>query len=218
MAMKRSLFIGGIALTVVLLILGIRWALQPKPIVFSDQAEDWLDRAPDGGITVDVQEATRGRGEYNDVNQQLLLPGAEPSAFAYEGVYKGEFFTTYYIDPGTSRILMQVTPNMKPNDGILQGFMVERYANGVLETHIFIDEDWRKALGDTINVVWGAEYAQSKPFAFEEVRDGIYHDFVLDDMSRLQPEISVGGVQVGNMKPGGIDPEQAAGIIMMAIH
>lgn len=206
-----------IALFIVfMLIFGFRWLMRPGTIEYSNNPADWVDRT-DEGVMVDVNEATRGKGEYNDFNQQLLLPTAEETAFAYEGIYRGNFFGRRFFGPD-GKTLMEITPNLIPGDGILQGILIERVNNGVLETHIFIDDDWRAALGGNIGIVWGAEYEKARQFAFTEVRDGIYHDSVQDDASRLRADISVGGVQVGNMRPGGIDPAQADGIIMMAIH
>ncbi len=216
MAMKKLFAILLAIIIVILIILGTRWIMQPKIHVYSNNPADWLSTVP-GGVSVDVKEATRGKGSYNDVNEQILVPGMGFTAFAYEGIYKSNFFGTKYIDEN-GKTIMEVTPNMNPNDGILQGFMVERAVNGTLETYIFIDEDWRRALGNDIRIVWGSDYSKSRPFSFRQLRTGIYHDFVQDDSGRLQAEISVGGVQVGNMQTGGVDPMQAGNIIMMAIH
>jgi len=204
-----------VILVLLLLFFGVRWMLRPKVIIYSNDPADWVDQAEEG-YGVDIEEATRGKGEFNFANQQLLI-GIESHAFSYEGLYNGNFFSLTHID-ARGKIAMAITPDMIPDDGILQGIMVERYFNKSIETHIFIDEDWRKALGDSINIVWGGDYSQSRPFVFNEVQKGIYHDFVQDDRGRLKDFGSTGGVQVGNMAPGGVDPAQAYNIIMMAIH
>ncbi|MEM4253845.1 MAG: hypothetical protein QXR48_00445 [Candidatus Woesearchaeota archaeon] len=214
--MKKLLAVVLALLIVILIILGIRWVMMPKRHVYSNNPADWLSPVP-GGVSVDVKEATRGKGKYNDVNEQVLIPGMGFTAFAYEGIYKGNFFGTKYFDEN-GKLMMEVTPILNPNDGILQGFMVERSMNGVLETHIFIDEDWRRAVGNDLRIVWGSDYSKSRPFVFNQVRQGVYHDFVQDDSSRLGSDGSLGGVQVGNIQPGGVDPAQASNIIMMAIH
>ncbi len=216
MALTTPARIGIGIILAVLLFFGFRALSAPKPMEYSNNPADWLEPAAQNTVSVNVDEATRGKGEYNIANQQLALAG-EQTAFAYEGIYRGHFFSTRYADD-TGAPIMEMTPDLNPDDGVLQGFMVERFANGALETHIFVDEDWRRALGTSLSIVWGADYSRTKPFAYEPVKPGIYHDMILDDPSRMQPDISVGGVQVGNMRPGGVDPAQAAGIILMAIH
>lgn len=217
MAVNKTLAIISVIVVALLLFFGVRWLTQPKPVTYSDNPADWLGKAPAQGVSVNMREATRGKGDYNGVNEQFVLPGGETTAFAYEGVYKGNFFETAYIDE-KGKPVMLAAPELHPGDGVLEGFMVERVNNGVLETHIFLDEDWRRALGNDIRIVWGADYTRSKPFAFEQVAPGIYHDAVQDDASRISPTGSTGGVQVGNMQPGGVDPSKADNIIMMAIH
>ena len=107
---------------------------------------------------------------------------------------------------------MRVSPEMKPNDGVIEGYLVERFLNDTYEVFIFLDEDWKQKVPNT-NVVWGKDYVFARPFDFSnEISQGIYMDEILDDPRRfgLNHRVSYSAIVVGDItqeeaKQGDVD-------------
>ncbi|TKJ17378.1 hypothetical protein CEE44_02485 [Candidatus Woesearchaeota archaeon B3_Woes] len=191
----------------------------PKKIVYSKDPQDWIEEE---GITniIDVKHATEGNGYFNTNNQQYKYLQVN-TAFGYDGFYKGAFFKNKYID-SSNQLHIEITPNLNPNDGILQGIIVEKFENGKPISYIFLDEDWRKQFNDNINIVWGQTYQNFKKFEFNQISTGVYMDKVEDDSDRFFEDfnIHVGGVLVGDLKVFGenISQIEEENVTLIAIH
>jgi len=171
-------------------------------VVYSKNPENWVEKK--GNVQViDVEKATEGKGYYTINNQQYKSAFAE-TAFSYDGVYQGEIFKNYYEDDN-GNTLIEITQNLIPNDGILQGIIIEKFENKIPVAYIFLDEDWKKQFGNSINIEWGQTYQNFKAFEFNTVSSGVYMDKVDDDISRFSEDYSVstGGIIVGNIKESG---------------
>lgn len=181
MSRKAVIILAG-AIIIVAVILAVTH-LSEKPAVqqqYSDNPADWVKQ----GI-IDVEQATKGTSYINEIGQQYS-DSETRTVFETEGYYKGNYFNTEYIDESNGKTKMRITTAMKPNDGIVDGFMTERKDKkiGKWVVDIFVDEDWKKQVGQT-NIYWGKFYMQNKQFVFNEISPGIYHDQIIDDSNRL---------------------------------
>jgi len=186
-----------IIIIIVAIILAITYIFAEKPVStqYSDNPSDWVKQGE-----ISVEQATKGTSYINEIGQQYN--DAETSTvFELEGYYKGEYFNTEYAD-SNGRTKMKLTNEMKPNDGVVEGFMTERKdeKTGKWMVDIFVDEDWKKQVGET-NIYWGTMYKQNKQFVFDEVSSGVYHDQIIDDSDRLleNARIRTFGIIVGDV-------------------
>ncbi len=188
------------AAVVILCIILIFIIFRPKKVVYSDDPEDWIDEKPNGTFEVSFEQVTKGAGTFNDINEQYQYALID-TVFGYDGLYEGEYFKNKYYSPDR-KIRMEITKNLVPGDGILQGIIIERIDDGQPVAFIFIDEDWRNKLGDTVNIVWGKKYQNMKKFEYKEIEDGIYMNQILDDNNRFIQtfnDVHFGGIVVGNV-------------------
>jgi len=200
MARKLVMTLGVLIIALVVLLLILTFATKQEPSGYSDNPKDWFAQEPNGTVTLDFEKATENRGEYNLNNQQMRI-GTQFVPFEYSGFWKGLPFKIKYEE--NKNTLIEITPRMTPNDGILQGIILERYEQGTLVAYIFLDEDWKRAFGNSITIVYGKEYEKTKSFAWKQVTKGIYFDTVQEDMTRFKAnyEYSFGGILVGNIIP-----------------
>ncbi len=170
----------------------------PKQITSFGNIQGWVHEEGDS-VIVDVRKITDGKGYFNTNNQQYRFLSIN-TAFGYGGSYKGSLFRNQYYSYSYG-LRMEITPNLKPNDGILQGIIVEKFEDGKPVAYIFLDEDWKKQFGDTINIAWGGIYQNLKPFKFKPVARGVYMDRIEDDPNRFSDDFDIheGGIMVGNI-------------------
>ncbi len=202
------------ALVIIVIIISIILAvtyLSEKPIAqqkYSDNPADWVKQGE-----INVEQATKGTSYINEIGQQYSDTETS-TVFELEGYYKGEYFNTEYAD-SSGRTKMKLTNEMKPNDGIVEGFMTERKDQETEKwiVDIFVDEDWKKQVGAT-NIYWGTLYRQNKQFVFDEISPGIYHDQIIDDSDRLleNARIRTFGIIVGD-----VTREETAGKTLMKL-
>ena len=198
---RKAIFIGWIVL-VVLIIGAVVYINLPRTpgVQYSTNPETWVTEDPATGVKeVDFDKVTEGKSYFNDINQQYR-DGEIFTVFGYDGIYQGNFFETTYFDE-EGNIKMQITGDLIPNDGVLQGILVEKIEEGIPFTYIFLDEDWKNTV-NPVNIVWGETYQNEKPFEFKEIKPGIYMDKIQDDISRFTDNfngMSFGGVVVGNV-------------------
>lgn len=192
---KKAISILVIIITAIAILLAIIYIFAEKPSAqYSDNPADWVKQGK-----IDVEQATKGTGYINEIGQQYR--DLETSTvFETEGYYKGNQFTDEAIVDGKTK--MRITPEMKPNDGVIEGFMTERKDTKTDKwiVDIFVDSDWKKQVGQT-NIHWGIMYAQEKQFVFNEISPGIYHDQIIDDSDRLleNARIRTYGIIVGDI-------------------
>ena len=76
---------------------------------------------------------------------------------------------------------------MDPEDGVIEGFMIEKIENDKPLVYIFLDEDWKKQVKDT-KILWGNSWAFNKSFEFKSIEKGIYLEVIEDDRSRFSKD------------------------------
>ncbi|MBI2139480.1 hypothetical protein HYU14_01040 [Candidatus Woesearchaeota archaeon] len=188
-------------MAVVLLIALMAYLFYPKKPYYSDDPKDWVEDKGKGVREINVDKATGGAG-YVDFNGLQYETGTIGTVFAYDGWYHGSYFREEYADLDDGKVLMRISPQMKPYDGIIEGFMVEKVIDEKPYVYIFLDEDWRKSVFNT-TVFWGKFHQSDKEFNFSfEASKGIYMDWVEDDMERFENGYNIhdGGVWVGEIR------------------
>jgi len=180
-------------------ILGLMYALDATKVPeYSNNPKDWLD--VDNDLTsVNMEHATKGKSEFDGKAQQYD-DGIIKTAFDMEGIYKGNgFFAEKYYEQIDEKYIvkMELTTELNSTDGIPQGVMLERFEDGKPIVYIFVDEDWKREF-PMLNIVWGKEFQNTRPFRFTPTGKSTYYDKVADDKNRFTnpyyDDITYGGV------------------------
>lgn len=207
----------------VLLVLMIFFPKETGPY-YSDDPRTWVDDKGGGVKEINVDKVTKGKGYFDDTSEQYKdINSFIETAFSYNGIYKGNgFFEEKYYTKigGVDVLVMEITPEFNPTDGILQGIIIERIEHGDPESFLFLDEDWRKQFLD-LYIVWGATYQNEKRFEFNSVGNGVYMDHVFDDKDRFTTEsykgVVHGGVIVGDLSRADIRNGNLNGTIILLV-
>ncbi len=125
------------------------------------------------------------------------------TVFTLHGYYRGEQFRAQYRDRATDKLLMRISPELHPDDGIPEGYVIEMDENGKPTLYIFLDEDWRREIPNT-KIQYGKRFQTTVPFNFDkptEKKQGIYIIKMPDDPERLTKGYAThhGGVMVGDL-------------------
>ncbi|MBI2138817.1 hypothetical protein HYU13_04460 [Candidatus Woesearchaeota archaeon] len=191
-----------VALVLGVLVVGAGFFLFfPREPYYSDDPKDWIENKEGNVKEINIKEATSGKG-YIDFNGLQYETEAFGTVFSYDGWYQGNYFRDQYTDPAEERVLMRIGPSMKPHDGVIEGFIIEKVKDGKPLLFIFLDNDWRNNVQNT-TIFWGKAYQNDKLFNFSfEVSKGVYLDWVEDDAERFENNYNIhnGGVWVGELK------------------
>jgi len=183
---------------IVIIILALIIINIPKK-AYSDDPKTWIT-TKGAEKEIDVEKATQGQSYFNrDVGQQYETETIG-TAFDSEGWYKGNYFKREYIE--NNKIIMSIGNEIKPNDGIIDGFVMERIENNIPYLYIFLDEDWKNQVENTY-IYWGKTYQNKKIFDFSLIASkGIYVNKVKDDENRFQNNygLHMGGAYVGDLR------------------
>ena len=159
-----------------------------------------------GGIVIDkgkvkeinIEQITSGASFVDALGQQYD-DGEISTVFGYSGFYRGVYFDSEYVgDDGN--VKMRITNKMNPSDGVIEGFAVAKIEDNKPIVQIFLDEDWKRLVGDTY--IWsGVGYKKYQEFDFNEVSNGIYSDSIEDDPGRYLESYSIhlGGIIIGDV-------------------
>lgn len=189
--MDKKVVIAIIILAMVIAI-AIYFIVRPEPEYYPEEPSKWVE-----GSKISVEKATGGKGYINEIGEQYRDENIS-TVFELEGYYKGKYFSENFVENG--KVKMRITTDMKPGDGVIEGFMTEKKEGDIWVVDIFVDEDWKNQLAFT-NIHWGLAYKNERPFLFNEVSKGIYHDTVIDDSDRLRDDarIRMYGIIVGDI-------------------
>lgn len=185
---------------VVLVIIILAIVLAITVYFITKQTQEYYPAEPSKwieGSKISVEKATGGKGYVNEIGQQYADENIR-TVFELEGYYKGKSFQETFVENGKAK--MKITTEMKPGDGIIEGFMTEKKEGDAWVVDIFVDDDWKNQLAFT-NIYWGILYKNKRPFLFNELSKGIYHDTILDDSARLLGNASIRtyGIIVGDI-------------------
>lgn len=190
-----------------------------------DDTTAWV-KVKDGVSYINIPKVSKGQASDHENRAVYWSVGGTTTAFFYKGIYEGDFFEREYVwrkdqpkvtknSSGEERsrlrdyldkypkggpVLMRIGPNMNQNDGVIEGFAVERLSDGRREILIFLDEDWKTKLPNT-NIVTGRSSEYEAPFSFKSIGGGIFMDAIEDDPKRLSRDYMerYWGIGVGNI-------------------
>jgi len=136
---------------------------------------------------VDIVKATGGMShEYLDYQHIQLPDGRVTGVFLY-GMYRGgkPFRDRFFIN---EEQVVQIGPDFRPNDGILQGYSFVVDDEEGTYVLIYVDQDWVDIFGTTQYAVWSdnindAESLQEKILEYEKMQNGLYFARVAGDFS-----------------------------------
>jgi hypothetical protein len=197
--MNKKILLFGIGLILLIVIVSVFYLSKPKEgPYYSDKPSEWIVAVDVSTKEIDVNQVSKGQALDNNRDMYFYINGTTTS-FEYEGYYKGKYFTRHF--PGEEPFLIRINPEMKPADGVMEGYLVERFINDTYQVFIFLDNDWKQEIPDT-NIVWGKDYVFARPFDFSnEISPGLYMDEILDDPRRFgwNHRVSYSAILVGDI-------------------
>lgn len=93
--------------------------------------------------------------------------------FAHDGFYKGKYFRHQYIDE-ENNVKMRISPNITPNDGIIESYMIVKIDYPKVVAKVFLDSDWKNEFGNNTYVLYGESFKNETKFKWNEETPGIY--------------------------------------------
>ena len=192
-----------ISIAVIIILVGvITWFIK-SPVeqepYYKDNPQTWVDDKVGGVKEINVDKVTMGESYISSVGQ--YYDNFEiATGFDYNGWYKGNYFERDYLENGKK--IMSIHPEMNPNDGVIEGFVLERIEGGVPYLYIFLDDDWRNKVNNTKVYVLQNESV----FEFNNpISQGIYFTKLKDDPRRFGNDYSLvyGSIYVGDLKEEG---------------
>ncbi|NTV22841.1 MAG: hypothetical protein HGA85_00510 [Nanoarchaeota archaeon] len=212
---KRILYSAVAAIAVLSVILAVFLiGSRPHPKrndYYTLEPEPWIEKTTEADYKISVSRASRGESLY-DGNQQNYFGERRFSLFTY-GVYQGVPFDKS-LSQGED-IVMNIGPEMNPDDGIIEGFILGKYEQSGFVFYVFLDEDWKQKVGET-NILYSNDFdvksgIMAQEFSFAEGKDGIYVDKVEGDFDWFEKSPRNGGIYVGQIDPSMVDSGNAEG-------
>lgn len=200
---KKIVVVVGIVLLIILAIFIFSGEknefVEPVPVIDTKYAV----QLPDKRFQVPVEMVTDNKGYTDGTGDIQYMEGTQWTSFVLSGIYKGKTFSkAYYIrkENGGYEVPISIGFDMDPTNGVIEGYMVETFVNGTPHVYIYLDEDWRKKVGDT-NIIWGKDLQYIQEFKWSKVADGVYMNKIEDDITRFD-EIDINsresGIYVGD--------------------
>lgn len=152
---------------------------------------------------INVSEVTDGNGYEDNAASMQYNDGIYRTKFGHTGILKGYMFLNEVIsltENNETIILLRITPDMDPKDGIPEAYIVPTIKDDIMEINVFVDEDFRTAMGGNTNIIWGSTYQNFKVYNFSiEHEPGIYVDTVYDnDTERFRTNGNDANIFVGD--------------------
>jgi hypothetical protein len=195
MNIDKRLFIFAfiIFFSIMLIVLVYKLAAPSKSSYISNE-KLWIDTIEDS-VYVNLTKAAARRA-YQDGAKQVYRDGNIYTSFSQKVIYEGN--TENYEYSENNRVFLRFTNDMIPNDGIPEGYILEKFENKKPVAYIFIDEDFADEF-DYVNIVWGKNLQYEKEFSFDILGEGIYYDRIEDDINRFSDNFRShsGGIYAG---------------------
>lgn len=186
------------------------------------QSQTWIESLEEtpqpNDVEINVFKATRGQATVS--SQEDLNVKGETTSLFYHGSYEGNPFQTLYVSPefynlsqgkteqeqielSKKSALMQISPDMDPTDGVIDGLILLKQEDGIFSVYIFVDQDWKDKVGYT-NILWGDDFRDpatlhTRQFNFTTQKNGIYTDKIEQDVDWFNESPVRGGVIVGEI-------------------
>ncbi len=168
---------------------------------YSDDPGDWVVNDK-----VDVKEATEDQAVVSSTGLDYFGDKFS-TGFTLDGFYDGEYFSTKSFMINGS-VVMSVDDDLNPGDGVVDGFIFDRFEGDELFSYVFVDDDWKNNVFDS-EIVHGKDFENVQKFDFtNQVSEGVYMMKVKEDLSRFSNNFNVhkGGVSVGGFRKSKKDP------------
>lgn len=179
-----------------------------------------IPQSNQGDVGLDVEEPRTVKEQTQPLNGGFRLEKESHLEEVYlTGVYRGTGFM--HVDNRTNP-RMRITRDITPGNGIIEayiiGYLTEQEGETVFAADVFIDEEFKNEVDDTVNVAWGNRFTDNfRAFKFTEVRDGIYRDTIIDeDISRFMEDgrnsETEANIAVGNFSPEDVRQQRMDGL------
>lgn len=200
---KKILIIIPIAL--VLIVLGFIFfqKIRPHEIkndYFTIEPAPWIEDTPfddtPNNIEINVRKATRSESQF-DLDKQEYYHNGLKTIFS-SGIYKG--FPFGVAHKAGNDTVISIGPEMDPNDGIIEGFILGKYEDEDFVFYVFLDEDWKKQIEYT-NIVYANDLSipSIQKFEFTDSVKGVYVNKVEGNFDWFLSSPRQGGVYVGEL-------------------
>lgn len=95
-------------------------------------------------------------------------------SFELIGVWGGSVFRGVFANAAGDTVA-RIGPSLRPEDGVAEAFLFPRSVSGdYTEVNILVDDDFREAASDSLNVTWGEGGDHFRAFDFHEVETGVF--------------------------------------------
>lgn len=186
---------------------------------YSQNPKDWIQTNTDGTQTIDIKQATQGAGQLDPIGLQYDTNEVK-TAFRFDGVYLGEIFSSDEYYDANNNLKIRISEIQNPNDNIPEIMIMEKInKNEEMQVFVFLDEDWKRIIGEQTKIIWGKTYQNEKIFEFNEISQGLYYDTVLDDKTRFLDNFKerYGGIVVGKVNKEDIIQNNISDIIIVRL-
>lgn len=134
-----------------------------------------------------ITEVSRGKTSfYSEIEVDGMIYAKESFI---NGIFCGHSFNIALYDEEDNPVIV-LDNELDPEDGIMDVHMIpsfEESDEGIeFVTRIYVDEDFIETVGDAIQVAWGENFSNIRPFSFQEVDSGIYRDIVREPADRFE--------------------------------
>jgi hypothetical protein len=190
-----TIFVVGIMLV---WLISVAPSKEVEPTYFTDSPESWIedDRDSDdpNAVKINVYRATKTLSFFDSGKQEYFFYGKRVVFFTH-GYYQGNYFDQAYIFPDKAELsanmsyekmmdfleknsAIKIGPEMDPNDGVMNAFILGRVEDREFVFYIYLDEDWKRQMPTTY-MMWGDDLSNPgkvvlRQFSFRKSNDGIY--------------------------------------------
>ncbi|MCM2325234.1 MAG: hypothetical protein NDI94_02135 [Candidatus Woesearchaeota archaeon] len=171
-----------------------------KEDYFTAEPEPWVENTPydnvSNNIKINVPRATRQKSIY-EINKQEYFDDQTAILFSHV-IYQGESPEQQYM---SGNISIKIGPEMDPDDGIMEGFILAKKEEERFAFYLFVDQDWKDKMRYT-NVLWSNNFDSGitdRPFNFDKETNGIYIDKVEGTFDWFQKSPRKGGIYLGEI-------------------
>jgi hypothetical protein len=199
--LKYSL-VGFFALAIILAIF-VAVEKRPKPQkndYFTVEPEPWIEDTPfdndTNNMRISVSRATRQNSIY-ELNKQEYFDDKLMTFFS-DGIYRGKTLALAYLEKD---IGIDAGPEMDPDDGVMEGFILAKKEDDRFVFYLFVDQDWKDKMGYT-KVLWSNDFesgVSERPFNFNKEKSGIYIDKLEGSFDWFQKSPRKGGIYLGEI-------------------
>ena len=186
--------------------------IKPREIkhdYYTIEPEPWVEDTPftdeENDVKISVSRATRSKSKF-DIDKQEIYDKGLKTLFS-NGLYKGMplGIAKAILNESTELI---IGPEMDPDDGVVEAFILGKYEEDEFAFYIFLDEDWKKQIPDT-NILYANDLDEStvRKYDFTSYTKGIYIDKVKGDFDWFLSSPRKGGVFVGEINKETLDIE-----------